>query len=97
MVLGHRLDDRGVRIPVGARDYYHHRIQTSSEDQPSSYPTDTRGSFLGGNSAEVKNEWRYTSTPQHAFMAWYSFKAREQFYLYLTDNTMCNQPSQSQQ
>jgi len=29
-----------------------------------------------------KNEWSYSSTPQYAFMAWYSDKAQEQLYLY---------------
>jgi hypothetical protein len=32
-------------------------------------------------SAEVKNAWSYTSTPQNAFMTWYSVKAQGQFYL----------------
>jgi hypothetical protein len=30
-----------------------------------------------------KNEWRYTSTPQYAFMAWCLVKAQGQLYLYL--------------
>jgi hypothetical protein len=34
-------------------------------------------------SAEVKNAWRYTSTPQYAFMAWWSVKALGQLYLYV--------------
>jgi len=34
-------------------------------------------------SAEVKNAWSYTSTPQCAFMAWCLVKARAQLYLYL--------------
>jgi hypothetical protein len=33
-------------------------------------------------SAEVKNSWSYTSTPQYAFMAWYSVKAQGQLYFY---------------
>jgi hypothetical protein len=32
------------------------------------------------SSAEVKNAWSYTSTPQYAFMAWCSVKAQEQLY-----------------
>jgi hypothetical protein len=36
------------------------------------------------SSAEVKNAWSYTSTPQNAFIAWYSVKAQGQFYLYIT-------------
>jgi hypothetical protein len=35
-------------------------------------------------SAEVKNAWSYTSTPQYAFMAWCSIKAQGQLYLYVT-------------
>jgi hypothetical protein len=30
-----------------------------------------------------KNEWSYTSTPPHAFMAWCSVKTQGQLYLYL--------------
>jgi hypothetical protein len=33
-------------------------------------------------SAEVKNSWRYTSTPQYAFMALCSVKAQGRLYLY---------------
>jgi hypothetical protein len=56
----------------------------------------TRDSFPGGkaagretdhsppSSAEVKNAWSHTSTPQYVFMAWYSVKkAQGQLYLYL--------------
>jgi hypothetical protein len=28
------------------------------------------------------NAWKYTSTPQYAFMAWCSVKAQEQIYLF---------------
>jgi hypothetical protein len=35
------------------------------------------------SSAEIKNAWSYTSTPQYTFMAWCSFKAQGQLYLYL--------------
>jgi hypothetical protein len=31
------------------------------------------------SSAEVKNAWRYTSTPQYVFMAWYLVKYKENF------------------
>jgi hypothetical protein len=34
------------------------------------------------SSAEVKNEWCYTSTPQYTYMAWCSVKAQGQLYLY---------------
>jgi hypothetical protein len=30
-------------------------------------------------SAEVKNAWRYTSTPQYVFMAWCLVKHRDNF------------------
>jgi hypothetical protein len=32
------------------------------------------------SSAEVKNAWSYTSTPQHTFMAWCSFKKKRKAY-----------------
>jgi hypothetical protein len=35
------------------------------------------------SSAEVKNAWSYTPTPQYTFMAWCSVKAQRQLYLYL--------------
>jgi hypothetical protein len=34
-------------------------------------------------SAEFKNAWSYTSTPQYAFMAWCSIKAQGQLLPYL--------------
>jgi hypothetical protein len=37
---------------------------------------------LPPSSAEVKNAWIYTSTPQYAFMAWFSVKAQGHLYLY---------------
>jgi hypothetical protein len=76
-----------VWIPVGAGNYTsHHCVQTSSGAHPASYPTGTRGSFPGGkavgreadhsppSSAEVKNAWTYSCTPQYAFMVWCSVK-----------------------
>jgi hypothetical protein len=35
------------------------------------------------SSAEVKNEWSYTSTPQYTFTTWCSIKAQGQLYLYV--------------
>jgi len=32
---------------------------------------------------DVKNAWRYTSTPQYAFMAWCPVKTQGRLYLYL--------------
>jgi hypothetical protein len=66
----------GVRIPVGAGNIsLHHHVQTDSGARLASYPLDTQGSFLRDKAAvresdhspssraEVKNGWRYTSTP----------------------------------
>jgi hypothetical protein len=36
------------------------------------------------SSAEFKNAWSYTSTPQYAFMAWCSVEAQGQLYLTFT-------------
>jgi hypothetical protein len=72
------LDDRGskVRFPAGAGNFsFHHRVQNGSGAYPATYPMGTRGSFPGVkqpwceadhsplSSAEVKNAWSYTSTP----------------------------------
>jgi hypothetical protein len=58
-----------------------HRVQTSSGAHPAPYPMGTEDSFPRVNrpereadhsppsSVEVKNVWRYTSTPQYVFMA----------------------------
>jgi hypothetical protein len=58
----------------------HHRVQTGFETHTASYPVGTRGSFLGVKwpgreadhlrpySADVKNAWSYTSTPQYTFI-----------------------------
>jgi len=58
-----------------------HRVQTGSGAHSGSHPMGTRGSFpmikrLRGEadhssefSAEVKNAWSYTSTPQYVFKA----------------------------
>jgi hypothetical protein len=35
------------------------------------------------SNADVKNAWSYTSTPQYAFMAWFSVKEHGRLYLYL--------------
>jgi hypothetical protein len=61
---------------------------------PASYPRGTRDFFPGGKaagawslplnppSAEVKNAWSYTSTPQYAFMVWCLVKHRDNFTLW---------------
>jgi hypothetical protein len=80
----------GIQAPLGAGNFSpHHRVQTGSGAHPASNPIGTRGSFPGGkaadawswpltpSSAEVKNAWLYTSTPQHDFMAWCSVTKAE--------------------
>jgi hypothetical protein len=72
--------DRGssVRFPAEAGNLsLHHRVQNCSGAQAAFYPMGTMGSFPGGKadhsrpySAEVKNAWSYTSTPQYVFMVW---------------------------
>jgi hypothetical protein len=94
IALGYGLDDRGsrVRLPAGAGYFsLHHRIQNGSGAHPASYPMGTRGFSLGvkrperkadhspPSSAEVKNAWSYTSTPQYVFMAWCLVKQRDNF------------------
>jgi hypothetical protein len=50
---------------------------------------------LPPSSADVKNRWSYTSTPQHAFMVWRSVKAQGQLYLLsyinIAVNVLCRQ------
>jgi hypothetical protein len=72
----------GVRIPVGAMDVSLRNVQIGSRSPPSPLSSEHRGSFQGlsqlerevnyspTSSAEVKNEWSYTSVPPYAFMAW---------------------------
>jgi hypothetical protein len=78
VALGCGLDDRGsgVRFPAESGNFsLHHRVQDGSGAHQASYPTGTRGSFLGVQrsgreaeqlpplSAEVRNAWSYTSIP----------------------------------
>jgi hypothetical protein len=48
---GLRAGCSGVRVPVAAGNFSHHRIQTGSGIHPSAYPVGTRGSFPGGKAA----------------------------------------------
>jgi hypothetical protein len=71
----------------------HHKVQTGSGAHSASYTKGSRGLSLGvkrleleadhspPSSAEIKNAWSYTSTPQHAFIAWCSVtkKHRDDF------------------
>jgi hypothetical protein len=87
--LRYRLDvwDSRVQFLIVAGNFsLHHHVQNSSGAHPASYPMGTRALFLGvkqlgceadhspPSSAEVKNVWSCTSTPQYAFMAWCSVK-----------------------
>jgi hypothetical protein len=88
--LGYGLNDQGsrIRFPVRAGNFsLHHRVQNGSRAHPVSYPMGTKGSFRGvkatgawswplPSSAEVKNAWSYTSTPQYVFMEWCLVKHR---------------------
>jgi hypothetical protein len=82
-ISGLRAGWWGVRVPVGTGNFsLHHRVQTGSGVRPASYPMGTRGSLPGGEAdhsppsgAKVKNTWSYTSTPQYAFVAWFSYKS----------------------
>jgi hypothetical protein len=69
--------DDGGSIPSEAGKFpLHHRAQNGSGAHPASYPMGTKGFFPGGkaaereahhsppSTAEVKNAWSYTSTPQ---------------------------------
>jgi hypothetical protein len=84
ITLDYGLDDRGsrVRFLAGAGNFsLHHCVQNGSGAHPASYPMSTRGSFpwikrpgheadhSPQSSAEVKNAWSYTSTPQYVFTA----------------------------
>jgi hypothetical protein len=42
------------------------------------------------SSAEVKNVWSYTSTPQYAFMAWCLVKQRNNFTFTFIKAVRCN-------
>jgi hypothetical protein len=94
IALGYGLNDQCSRdrLPAEAGNFsLHHRVQNSSGDHSASCPMGTRGSFPRGkrpgreaehsppSSAEVKNAWSYTSTPQYVFMAWCLLKHRDNF------------------
>jgi hypothetical protein len=53
IATGYGLYDRGagVRVPVGEKFSFLHVVQTGSGVHPTSYPTGTGGSFLGGKAA----------------------------------------------
>jgi hypothetical protein len=85
------LDDRGS-IPCGDCDSsLYHRVQTCFGAHQASYPMGTGCSSLEvkrpareadhspQSSAESKNAWSYTSTPQYVLTAWCSVKHRDNF------------------
>jgi hypothetical protein len=77
-----RTGRSGVRIPVGAIDLSLRNVQTGCGAHPAFLFSEYRGSFQGlsqlgcevnyspPSSAEVQNEWSYTSPSPYAFMAW---------------------------
>jgi hypothetical protein len=106
IALGYGLDDWGsrVRFPAGAGNFsVHHRVQNGSEAHPASYPMGTGDLSLGvkrlgrdgdrspPSSAEVKNEWSYTSTLPILFMAWCLVKHGDNFtsLFYFTLTLQC--------
>jgi hypothetical protein len=88
-----------VQFPAGAGNFsLRHRVQIGSGAHQASYPVGTRGSFPVGkvtgawswphhsplSSAVVKECVElYLHSPQYDFMAWCSFKAHGQLYVYL--------------
>jgi hypothetical protein len=83
---GYGLDDRDsrVRFPAWAGNFsLHHRVQNGSGAHPDSYPMgigspslevkrpEREADHSPPSSAEVKNAWSYTSTPQYVFTDFY--------------------------
>jgi hypothetical protein len=88
---------------VGAGNFsLNHCIWNGPGVHPASYPMGTRVALSLGvkrpgreadhshsSSAEVKNAWSYTSTPQYAFMAQCLVKHRDNFYFTFTFRCSC--------
>jgi hypothetical protein len=98
LFIGYGLDDRssGVRFPAGAGIFSPlHRVHTGSGSHPALYGMCTGGKAAGReadhsppSSTDVKNAWRYTSTPKYVFMAWWLVKHRATLpLLYLNNNS----------
>jgi hypothetical protein len=78
------LDDRGIDVRFSTEAHIIlHSVQINSWAQPTSHTMCTRGlskvvkrstrelEHSASCSAQVKNAWKYTSTPPCRFMAWY--------------------------
>jgi hypothetical protein len=91
IALGYGLDDRGSRVQSRrGLGIFHFTTASRTVLRPTQPPIQW---ILGAISLGVKrpvreadhsppkskNEWRYTSTPQYAFMAWYLAKHRDNF------------------
>jgi hypothetical protein len=102
ITLGYGLDNRGsrVRFPAGAGNFsLHHHVQNGSGTTQPPIQWVPGGLSLGvkrpgreaghspPSSAEVKNAWSYTSTPQYVFMAWCLVKHRDSFNFTLEGKT----------
>jgi hypothetical protein len=85
---GHKLDDRGFESRQGLRIFLFTTASRPALGHTQPPIQWVRGAlFLGvkrsgregdyspPSSAEIKNAWSYTSTPQYAFMAWCSIKS----------------------
>jgi hypothetical protein len=78
--MGYWLDDRGS-IRDRENDEIlspHRRVQTGSGTHPAKRPG-READHAPPSSAEVKNEWNYTSIPQYVFMPWYLVEYRNNF------------------
>jgi hypothetical protein len=100
IALGYGLDDRGsrVRFSAGAGNFsLHHPVQNGSGPTKPPIQWVSRALSLGvkrpgreadhspPSSAEVKNAWSYTSTPQYVFMVWCLVTHRDNFTFTFTD------------
>jgi hypothetical protein len=86
----------GVRFPAGDGNFsLQHHVQTGSGAHPASYPIGGRSYFPGvrrarreadnspPSSAEVKNAWRYTSTPPICLHCVVLVKHKDNFTFYI--------------
>jgi hypothetical protein len=87
-----------VRVPVWVENFSrHHRVQTGSQPPIQWVPgalslgakrLEREADYLPPSSAEVKNEWSYTSTPPHALIAWCSVKVNTTETVQVTKNLL---------